>query len=103
MSHYFWGPRGPCPCPEKKCVLMKMSSLGEMYHWVPAKCTENHKYFCNKKGKNNSNCGLFISNCLCKYRLYITYFIDVKNMHPISCTVRSTCIIKRPSPILTLS
>ena len=58
MSHYFWGPSGPCPCPDKKCVLMKMSS-GGMYHWVPAKCTENHNYLCDKKGENNCTRVLF--------------------------------------------
>ena len=73
MSHYFWGARGPCPCPEKKCVLMKMSSEG-MYHWVPAKNTEKHNYLCNKKGKNNSNCGLFISNCIRNYRFVYYLF-----------------------------
>ena len=47
MYRYFWGSKEPCPCPEKKCVIMKKWSPNA-YYWVPANCSEKHNYICNR-------------------------------------------------------
>ena len=50
MHQYFWGPREPCPCPEKKCVIMKKSPEG-VFAWMPENCSEKHNYMCTVTGE----------------------------------------------------
>ena len=50
MSQYMWEPKGPCACPDKKCVIMKKSVTTENYIWSPADCLENHHHMCILKG-----------------------------------------------------
>ena len=48
IYQYFWGPKDPCPCPDKKCVIMHRTLQG-LCSWKPAKCSESHHYLCTGK------------------------------------------------------
>ena len=54
MYQYFWGPKEPCPCPEKKCVIMDRSLQG-LYNWKPANCSEKHRHICVTSIQGNSS------------------------------------------------
>ena len=51
METFFWSAKQPCPCPDKKCVIMNKYMQG-LYYWMPANCSVKHNYLCMVEGNS---------------------------------------------------